>query len=155
MGSARFNKALLQDEGGNSLVEMSLYLPIALMLFAGMVDFSLAVSEKLKAQQAVARTLEMAVNTGVAGLSVANLRQEAALAAALPQDRVTARIWLECDGVAQPDINAGCSTSDGMARYASVTIRNNYDLSFYSRIANVVQPATPPAFQVQGSVRIQ
>jgi Flp pilus assembly protein TadG len=155
MGNARLNKSLLHDDGGNSLVELAIYLPLALMLFAGMVDFSLAVSQKLQAQQGVARTLEMAANVGIADLSEASLRAEAARAANVPEDRVNARIWLECDGVITALDATGCTTSDALARYASVTVENTYDLSFYSRMANIVRPDALPVFQVQGSVRIQ
>jgi Flp pilus assembly protein TadG len=155
MGKARLNKPLLQDDGGNSLVELALYLPLALMLFAGVIDFSLAVSQKLQAQQAVARTLEMTANLAIADLSEESLRAEAARAANLPEDHVNARIWLECDGVIQDLTANGCNTSDALARFASVTIENTYDLSFYSRMAKVVRQGELPSFQVQGSVRIQ
>lgn len=146
---------LCPNNRGNALVETALYMPFALLLLAGVVDYSSAVSQKLQAQQAVARTLEMVSNLGVSGLSETLLKAEAAQSANVSQDAVTARIWLECDGVVQPDPTAGCSSSDGLARYASVTIRDNYELSFYSSFANSVPDDESLVFQAYGSVRIQ
>lgn len=146
---------LFADNRGNSVVEMALYLPLALMFLGGVVDFSLAVSQKLQAQQAVARTLEMVGNLGVSDLSEARLRAEAAGAAGVTEDDVAVRIWLECDGVMQGPAANGCATSDALARYASLTIESTYDLPFLSRIANLVQQDKKPAFQVRGSLRVQ
>jgi len=146
---------LPSDERGNSLVELALIMPVALMLFGGLIDFSRAVSQRLQAQQAVARTLELVANTGLADLTEEGLRAEAARAADLPVERVTVRIWLECDGVAQTNPAAGCASSDGLARFASVTIENTFDLSFYASLANVVRTDDMPGYRVQGSLRIQ
>jgi hypothetical protein len=146
---------LKQNAAGNAVVETALYLPIALVLFGGMVDFSLAVSQKLQAQQAIARTLEMTNNVGFSGLDLEMLSSEAAKAANVARERVEAKIWLECDGVEQTSISGQCNTSDGLARYASIAIEDDYQLNFYSTFANVVQKETRPGFRVQGSLRIQ
>jgi len=142
---------LRRDPSGNAMVELALYLPIALLLFGGMFDFSQAVTQKLRAQQGVARTLEMASNLPPASLTATTLRSEAALAANVPTNSVTANVWTECNGVVSAD--GTCASSVGLARYASVTINHSYQLSLYPALAGTT--AAPVPFQVQGSLRIQ
>lgn len=146
---------LRKDNSGNAMVEMALYSPFALLLLAGTVDFSGAVSQKIQAQQAVARTLEMVSFMSLSDLNEPLLRAEAAKAAGVSESDVQARIWLECNGVEQSDPSVGCSSSNGLARYASVTISGNYQTNFYSAFANVVKHEGQPSFTVQGSLRIQ
>lgn len=147
----KFLAQLKRNSSGNALVETALYLPVGLLLVGGVVDFSFAVSQRLRAQQAVARTLEMTSNTSFSGLNLQKLRLEAATAANVAENRVTSKIWLECDGVEQLTTVTQCGSSDGQARYASITIADNYNLSFYSGFANY----TNLAYRVQGSLRIQ
>ena len=149
----KFLSQIRQGTSGNALVETALYLPIALILVSGVVDFSFAVSQKLKAQQAVARTLELTSNVGFSGLNVQMLKSEAAKAANVSEDRVTAKIWLECEGVEQARTVTQCTTSDGQARYASITIQDNYDLKFYSSF--VYNAPDSAVYRVHGSLRIQ
>jgi hypothetical protein len=150
----KLSEQLRRNSAGNALVETALYLPFALALFGGMVDFSLAVSQKLQAQQAVARTLEMASNFGFSGLQLQMLQTEAAKAARVGEDRVEAKIWLECDGVEQAGSFAQCSSSDGLARYASVTIEDDYQLFLYPSLVKAFNSETL-RLRAYGSLRIQ
>jgi hypothetical protein len=151
----RLSERLRRNSAGNALVETALYLPVALVMFGGMVDFSLAVSQKLRAQQAVARTLEMASNIGFSGLELQSLRAEAAKAANVGADRVEAKIWLECDGIEQTGSFPQCNSSDALARYASITIQDNYQLLLYSALTKTVQKSDTFRLRVHGSLRIQ
>jgi Flp pilus assembly protein TadG len=146
---------LRRNAAGNVLVEAALFLPLALMLFGGVVDFSMAVTQKLRAQQAVARSLEMVSNVPMSSLNETMLVTEAANAAGIAQSKVTARVWLECDGVAQANLFDTCSTSTGLARYASITINDTYNLQLYSRLAKFGAGEESLNYQVQGSLRIQ
>ncbi len=144
---------LLRDRSGNAVIETALYLPLALMVFAGTVDFAQAVSQKLLAQQAVSRTLELASNAALGQLSETLLRAEAAQAARVPLSDVQARIWVECNGVVQAAGTTGCANSDGLARYAGLTINSSYQLMLYPRLVQSFRGSN--RFQVQGSLRIQ
>lgn len=144
---------LARDNRGNAVVELALYLPVALVLFGGMFDFSQAVTQKLRAQQAVARTLEMASNLPVSAMNATTLRAEAATAANVPQSSVTANVWLECNGVVST--TGSCTSSIGLARYASVRINHNYQLTLYPALSGATADTAPIPFQVQGSLRIQ
>lgn len=148
-------KDLAERQSGTALVELALYLPLLLVMFGGMVDFTEATTQKLRAQQAVARTLEMVNNSSVANLTVKSLQAEAARAASLPEDRVVARIWLECDGVVQAGSVTTCASSTSLARFASITIRNSYELRLFSALSDAVGKNKPLEFEVQGSLRIQ
>lgn len=146
---------LRRDNRGNLLVEAALFLPVALMLFAGLVDFSFAVTQKLRAQQAVARTLELIGNVPIASLNNTLLVTEAANAAGVPQSKVTARVWLECNGVVQSNLYGTCASSAGLARYASITIQDTYQLELFSQLARFGAARESLNYQVQGSLRIQ
>lgn len=150
---ARRLARLARDRRGNAVIELALYAPVALLLFGGMVDFSLVVTQKLRAQQAVARTLEMASNLPLSALNTTNLRTEAAAAANVPQSSVTANIWVECDGVVSS--TGTCASSVGLARFASVTISNTYELSMYPALTGITTNDRLPSYRVQGSLRIQ
>ena len=78
-------KCLRQDNNGNAMVEMAIYSPFALLLLAGTVDFSAAVSQKIQAQQAVARTLEMVSFMNLAEVDEQLLEAEAAKAAGVSE----------------------------------------------------------------------
>lgn len=144
-----------RDASGNAVVETAMYLPLALLMFAGMADFTLAVSQRLIAQQAVARALELASNADFDQLTEQMLRSEAAGAAGVPEANVQPRIWLECDGVAQASGSTGCANASGLAWYAGVTIRSGYQLPLYSRLAGMGSQSDALQYQVQGSVRVQ
>lgn len=146
---------LRANAGGNVVIEAALFLPIALMLFGGLVDFSMAVTQKLRAQQAVARTLEMVSNVPMSSLSETLLRTEAANAAGIAQSKVTARVWLECNGVIQANLYDSCASSAGLARYASITIQDTYQLELYALLARFGAARESLNYQVQGSLRIQ
>jgi Flp pilus assembly protein TadG len=143
---------LSHDNRGNSVVELALYLPFALLAFGGMFDFSQAVTQKLRAQQAVARTLEMASNLPVSAINPATLRAEAAAAANVPESSVTATVWVECNGIVST--SGSCPSSTELARYVSVTINHSYQLTLYPALSGMAG-AGPIRFQVQGSLRIQ
>jgi len=144
---------MARDDRGNAVVELALYLPVALLMFGGMFDFSQAVTQKLRAQQAIARTLEMASNLPTSAMDAATLRAEAATAANVPQSSVTANVWLECNGVVST--TGSCTSSIGLARYASVRINHNYQLTLYPALSGGRASSAPIPFQVQGSLRIQ
>lgn len=146
---------LRTSRAGNVIVEAALFLPIAMMMFGGLVDFSLAVTQKLRAQQAVARTLELVSNVPVASLNQTLLVTEAANAAGVATSKVQANVWLECDGVVQANLYDTCATSGALARYASITITDTYNLQLYSQLAKFGAPRNSLSFAVQGSLRIQ
>ena len=151
MGVRSMLRALVRDIRGNSVVEMALYTPVALLLFGGTVDFSRAVTQKLRAQQAVARTLEMAGNLPLAAMTPTTLRSEAAAAAGVPESKVTANVWLECGGVVST--TGSCGSSVGLARYASVSITDTYQLSMYQALIGAA--ASTPSYMVKGQLRVQ
>jgi Flp pilus assembly pilin Flp len=121
----RFLTRIARDRSGVSIIETALIAPIILMLLAGMVDFAMGFSLKLKTQQAAARSIEYATTAGLEKLSNQDLQAEAAAAASVPANNVDVDIWLECNGV-EPETGVECNDGDESARYVSIRIANSY-----------------------------
>ena len=146
-------RRLLRDEAGASLVELSLILPILVMLACGASDLALGYARKLALQQAAARTMEFAF---VAGNNNSNLTTtltaEAATAAGVPSNQVTVDLWLECAGVRQSTYTGSC-TGSAPARFVSVTINDNYTW-LYQRLWGTDANSTPAPIQGYAVVRL-
>jgi Flp pilus assembly pilin Flp len=118
---------IARDHRGVSIIETALIAPIILMLLAGMVDFAMGFSLKLKTQQAAARSIEYATTAGVENITEAGLRADAAAAAGVAAQRVTVERWLECDAERR-DFEGSCDSGQVMGgRYVSVRIENAYE----------------------------
>ncbi|MFC3174333.1 TadE/TadG family type IV pilus assembly protein [Novosphingobium bradum] len=124
-----FFARLLRDQRGTSLIEMSLILPVLVMLGCGATDLALCYAQGLKLQQAAARTMELAIAAGFKSSMTSTLQSEGATAAGVPSGNVAIDLWLECDGTRQTDYNGSCSGSSP-ARFASVTITSTYNWMF-------------------------
>lgn len=135
---------LARDERGTSIIELALLAPLLATLVIGMTDISLAVSEKLKLEQAAQRAIEKAMQgmQGDESTSLfAGLKAEAATAAGVNQSAVTVRYWLECNGVSQntstatmtADYEKVCSGTAVYSRHLTVSIQKNYTPTFSVR----------------------
>ncbi|HET9628702.1 MAG TPA: TadE/TadG family type IV pilus assembly protein [Novosphingobium sp.] len=151
--------ALWRDRSGNSIVEMSLILPVLVLLFCGAMDLGLAFLGQIRIQQAAARTMEMALayKSPNVALSTTIIHDEGATAYGLPTTdsagQVTADLWLECSGVRQLSYSGTCTTGTP-ARYASVTITDTYSWLFESIVTTDITPYTIP-LRGYAEVRIQ
>lgn len=124
---------LAADERGTSLIEMALATPILAALLTGMVDLSLAYSEKLQLEQAAQRAIERVMNRQVSSTSYNTLKTEAASQADVPEDNVTVEFWLECNGTPQADYDSSCSLGEIQARYLTVTVEKDFMPVFGTR----------------------
>lgn len=141
---ASFLGRLAHDRRGTSVVETALIAPVILMLLAGVSDFAMGFSLKLRTQQAAVRTIEYATTAGLERVSFSDLRNEAASAAKVPLAQVEVVRWLECNGTTQPLFDGGCESGQEIGRYVAVRISNSY--------RPVLGPLLPAAIAEQGAV---
>lgn len=126
-------RKLAADERGTSLVEMALATPILAALLTGMVDLSLAYSQKLQLEQAAQRAIERVMNRQMASTSYNTIKTEAANQADVPEDNVTVDFWLECNGTRQTDYDTSCTTGQIQARYLTVTVEKDFTPVFSTK----------------------
>jgi len=134
-------RKLARDERGTSLIEMALVAPFLATLTIGMVDLSRGYSEKLFVEQAAQRAVEKAMQ-GMQGDESTDifdgLKAEAAATADVPEDDVTVRYWLECNGVDQntnpatmaADYEKVCPDGQYYSRHMSVRIEKTFTPMF-------------------------
>jgi Flp pilus assembly pilin Flp len=121
---------LRDDERGASAIELGVSLPILMMLTVGAVDVSNLISARLDLEQAAQRTTDLALASRPRTSNGAYLVTEAAAASGQPAANVTVDIFLECEGVRQPVFSAPCEEGEARARFASVSIRRDYQPMF-------------------------
>ena len=140
----RRRSALLRDEGGASIIEMALLMPVLATLLIGMVDVSRGYSAKLQLEQAAQRSIERAMNGDKNTSLFDTLKNEAVAAASVSASAVEVRYWLECDGVSQNTNpatmkadyeNKVCDDDETIARYVNVRIQKVYTPMFSTRFA--------------------
>ena len=122
----KFAANLAADERGTSLIEMALLTPIFAAFLTGMVDLSLAYSQKLQLEQAAQRAIERVMNRQMASSSYSTLKTEAADAAGVAESAVTIDFWLECNGVRQASYDATCGGGAAFARYLTVEVQKPF-----------------------------
>lgn len=131
-------KKAVRDERGASAVELGLSMPILLMLTVGAVDVSNLISARLDLEQAAQRATDLALASRPRSSDGAYLVAEASAASGQPAHNVAVEIFLECDGVRQPDFAAPCPEGELRARFASVSISRDYEPMFdYRTLASL------------------
>jgi Flp pilus assembly protein TadG len=124
----RNKKSLARDEGGASIIEMALMLPILSSLLIGLVDISRAYSAKLQLEQAAYRAIENVQQYNTTESTYNTLKSEAATAAnssgfsGVTASDVTVDYWLECNGTRQSSYDTTCSSGQAYARFISVDV---------------------------------
>ncbi len=108
---------LFRDEAGNALVETAIAAPFFAALLTGAADMSSAYAQKIKIQQAAARSIELATASGYNGSAFSTIQADAATAAGVNASDVVVDKWLECAGVRQTDFAGICATGQLPARY--------------------------------------
>ena len=146
---------LLADRKGASVMETALVVPTLAVFVAGATDMAMGYAQKIKVQQAAARSIEMVTTTGLGSTAFTALQSEAASAAGVSTSNVTVDSWLECNTVRQSSVNGSCSDGAQIARFASVIINGSYTPMFSfliprSRLTNGAIPLTG-----YSSVRVQ
>jgi Flp pilus assembly protein TadG len=143
--------ALLRDEGGTSIIEMGLMLPVLATLLIGMVDLSRGYSAKLFLEQAAQRSIEKVMNGEKDTDLFETLEDEAVAAAGVSASAVEVRFWLECDGVSQNSSpstmvadyeNSVCDDGEPQARYVNVRIEKVFTPMFGTRFAGARSDGT-------------
>jgi len=123
---------LATDERGASVIEMALATPIFCACLMGMVDLSLAYSQKLQLEQAAQRAIERVMNHQLGSTSYNTLKAEAVAAAGVTTSDVTVDYWLECNGARQGDGSPGngydatCSEGQLYSRYLNVQVQKKF-----------------------------
>lgn len=127
-------KQIWRDDSGTSVIEMGMIAPVLSLLLIGMVDLSMAYSEKLRLEQAAQSAIEKVMQrSGDAGTTIGTLKAEAAAQAGVDTDNVTVDYWLECNGVRSADYNAYCADGAAYARYIQVKVVGTYEPMFPSK----------------------
>lgn len=128
------HKSLLQwlraDKRGTGAMELSLVLPILMLLVVGMVDISRMVAARIDTEQAAQRATDFALAIRPNGNNGTYIRNEAANAAGVPSSDVTVDIFLECNGTRQGSFTGTCSSGQDRARFVSVSIDRDVDFLF-------------------------
>ena len=131
-------KSLARDEGGASIIEMGLMLPILASLLIGMVDISRAYSAKLLLEQSAYRAIEKVQQYNTVESTYDTLKNEAASAANsagfsnVTSSDVTIDYWLECNGTRQANYDTVCSSGQTYARWITVDITAKFTPMFSS-----------------------
>jgi hypothetical protein len=146
---------LARDARGTSVIETAFIAPVILMLLAGVSDFAMGFSLKLRTQQAAARTIEYATTAGLERLSFSDLRNEAVLAADVPPNQVEVLRWLECNGSTQPLFDGGCQSGEEIGRYVAVRISNSYRPVLGPLLPSSIADEGAIAFVGYSTVRLQ
>lgn len=134
----RFFTILSRNRRGTSTIELALAAPIMATLVIGIIDLSGGFTAKVQITQAAQRAIEKAMQADKQTTLYDTLRAEAASAANVPLAAVTAKYWLECNGVSQfqsaatmtADYNTVCPSGQTYARYVTVDITKKYFPTF-------------------------
>ena len=86
---------------GTSVVELGIVLPLFALLVLGLVCVAITVGKKLRLQQAVARSLEMATAGGIDNADPTGIQQEAATAAGVPASAGSGIRWRSSQSLGQ------------------------------------------------------
>ncbi|MCT2398234.1 TadE/TadG family type IV pilus assembly protein [Novosphingobium mangrovi (ex Huang et al. 2023)] len=123
-------KHVLEDRKGAAVMELGLVLPVLLFMIAGMIDVSRFVCATIDVEQAAQRTTAFALAKRPTSSNATYLATEAASAAGVSTQDVTAEIFLECDGVRQSKFNTPCAAGETSARFVSIAIQRDVPLQF-------------------------
>lgn len=147
---------LLTDRKGTSVMETAIVVPALAILVMGASDLAMGFSEKLKLQQAAARTVEMATAGGLNSAAFQNLQAEGASAAGVPTESVTLDTWLECNSVRQSSFDGTCGDGEQVARFVSIDISGSY-APMFSFLVPQSRTTDNGGFALNGysSVRVQ
>lgn len=130
-------RRILREEGGASIIEMGLIVPLLVFLMAGVVDLSMGYSRRLELEAAAERALDNGISKGLVNSSFDYLKAEAATAAGVSQNNVTIDAWLECDGTRQTNYSDVCTAGQQIARYLSISVTGSFQpLIGYGRFAS-------------------
>lgn len=147
---------LIRDRRGTSTIELALLTPLFALLMLGTVDAARAVSEKMRLQQAAARTIELATAGGINAANLDSLKSEGAAAANVEPSDVTADRWLECDRVRQDSFEGSCGSTEEVARFVSIAINASYRPWFSTSLAGLGYNVSPDInLRGKSSVRLQ
>ena len=146
---------LRSDSKGASVMETALVVPTLAVFVAGATDMAMGYAQKIRVQQAAARSIEMVTTSGYGSTAFNALRAEAANAAGVSSSNVTVDSWLECNAVRKGPITDSCNSGEQIARFYSVIINGSYTPMFSfliprSRLTNGAIPLTG-----YSSVRVQ
>lgn len=119
---------LTRDSAGSATIELGLLAPILAAMLIGLVDLSMAYSDKLRAEQVAQRTIERIQGTTFSTALEATYEAEAAAAAGAG---ATADLtyWLECNATKQTGATAwanGCANGQLLARYVEIDVQRTY-----------------------------
>ncbi len=131
-------QSIAADERGTTFIEMGVALPLLCFLLLGMVDVSLAYSEKLALEQSAFRALEKIQQAGYThSTTVPNdltRLEDDAEAAAGTGSAATPTAFLECRSGTQtptyPGYSSSCPVGWTSARYVGVSITKTHTPSF-------------------------
>ncbi len=131
-------QSLARDEGGASIIEMGLMLPVLASLLIGFVDISRAYSAKLQLEQSAYRAIEKIQQYNSVDSTYTTLKTEAVTAAqaagftSVTDSDVTIDYWLECNGARQADYTASCTSGQTYARWVTIDIAGTFTPMFSS-----------------------
>ncbi|MFN3945229.1 MAG: TadE/TadG family type IV pilus assembly protein [Allosphingosinicella sp.] len=156
IGAARL-RALGGDERGVSVVELGLCLPVLAIILTGMLDLSMFLSSKMRAEQAAFRAIEI-FQVAATPPDDAVMKDQAAKAAGVEPSAITITRALHCDGKAKAASVTVCPANETMERYLTVQVTATHSPAFPARFAKLfanVKPDGTIAVTGEATVRTQ
>lgn len=152
---AALSRRFAVDTHGAALVEMALIAPLIAALMMGTVDTASYFAARLKAQQAVNRSLEMSLMGGPS-VAASDIQAQAAEQAGVGTGAVTVSQTLKCSGTIT-DWTLTCASGQETARYTQVALSTTYTPSFVlSALTSIYMSSSGDIpISITGVVRIQ
>jgi hypothetical protein len=121
---------LIRDKAGTGAMELSLALPILMLLLVGMVDVSRLVAARIDAEQAAQRTTDYALAIRPSDDKSAYIKAEAVKASGLDAQDVSVDVFLECNGERMNSFKSSCPAGQDRARFVNVAIDRKVEFLF-------------------------
>lgn len=116
-------RSIGSEDRGTVTIELALIAPILATLLVGLVDISLAFSNKLRLEQIANRAVERVQQVGFDTATTTKIILEAeAIIAAGAGSTANLTFWRECEGVRQTSYTGNCSSGQATARYVQMEV---------------------------------
>ncbi len=126
-----FLRRLCRDTQGLALIESALVIPILLVFFVGLTDFSMSLFKRLYTEQVAISGVQMAISGGIGPVPDAQIVTQLAADSGLPASSFAITRWTECnsDGTKYPQ--GPCpNDTDVREDFVKVAISNSYQPIF-------------------------
>lgn len=111
---------------GNALIELAIVMPVLTMMVLGLTDVARAYMLKVHVEQVARTGGEYAVGSKDRIPEPSEIQAQLANDSGLPAADITVTRWLECDGIAQGDVQYCANSSEQPAQYISIDVQDTF-----------------------------